>query len=112
MRYHELELGTSAILNRFLSDLLDHAHHLKSAFLVSPFVELAANTRTAIQIRQFLSDAKHNGAEAALLSDDTPARRRDFQTVLAAEPNLEGTLYLIPKLHAKCGLVTLRSGVQ
>lgn len=112
MTLEEVEIGTSAINRRFFSEWAANEASVRTAFVVSPFVELASGTPIARQVIGLLLEAKRQSADVALVSDQCVPRDRDFRAAMAETPGLEGTLYLRPQLHAKAGLVTLRSGYQ
>ena len=112
MCYHGIELGSASLVHRFLSEVGASGQRIQSLFLVSPFVELSSQTELSQRILRTLLEAKSQGADVALVSDNTSGRRSDFGITLSLEPELEETLFLHPKLHAKAGIATLRSGYQ
>jgi hypothetical protein len=112
MYFDDFELGSGALADRFLAEAGATGQRLKSLFLVSPFVELASRGELAQRITRVLLHAKLQSDDVALISDNTGCRRGDFGIAVAIEPDLEGVLYLHPKLHAKAGLATLQSGYQ
>lgn len=109
----ELNLGPSEVVEEFFAEVTAATSRLRELILVSPFVQLASGrSKTGQRLCSLLSIVNASGGTAMLISDDTPARRNNFQKALQLHPKMAGTLFLHKELHAKCGFATNAAGTR
>jgi hypothetical protein len=111
MKPHEFNIGQADVVERFLQEASASPREIRKLVLVSPFVELAGGLGSAgHRLRELLSSVRAAGGEAVLISEDTPTRKAEFRRAMELDCELEGSLRLCKKLHAKCGWALNRAG--
>ena len=113
MKTIQMNVGQANLIDEFFSEVTAASSQLRELVLVSPFVQLSGKrSKAGKRLCTLLSCVNVSGGAAVLISDDTPARRKDFQRALQTYPDLAGTLFVRKDLHAKCGLATNKMGNQ
>ncbi len=100
------------LLDDFLSELEAHPQSYKHTVLISPFMNLGANSRMAKRLRHLASTLARRGVTLDIVSDLTPFRASSFLDFLTGEPLFKGFLGLCPKLHSKCGYAVSKVGAH
>lgn len=108
-----MNVGQAEVIDTFFLEVAAAPNQVRELVLVSPFVQLSSKkSKAGKRLCSLLSSVNAAGGTAILISDDTPARRNDFQKALQRHPKLAGTLFFHKDLHAKCGLATNSVGNQ
>jgi len=107
----DIEIGSATLVADFLEKIDAAPDAFRELVLVSPFVGRLEEVReTGGRICDLIRRVRLSGGAARLISDDIPTRRVEFGEAIRNHRDMEGALFLCPKLHAKCGLALNKTG--